>query len=449
MPAPGTPNTVLEVGSAAQNSHAKTATSSPLRRKNQRNAVAKASKHSPLLKDLKIRSMMKNFNLNSPSSSAASTGVFGWPELDLFSGSTSIPAMLHPPQPYSSIERILHLVRQYTNGFFDAGTWPLHSLHSAGVAISGGRYGIVERSLSAMNNFYLLHTAAHRMMKSPSSESLLGACELISEAYDNFRPMIEGQHHNTLVQLFSVIVLFDSPGPASELRLKGLQFFGGMAATMLGDDHPITGIVAALSTIDESAITDTIAQAWEVLAVCFERNLSFTHHVTVNCRLRMIESIFVKPSTLQKAEGLLRRLLNTTTAAECFNGIQSASIEYSLAKLFLHQSEPAKCIELAYSVIDTCQNARKEDESAAAALESSTLQVVATAQYQMGQHVAADSCLRECVQIRISKWGMQSPIALDAMVSLEQFLTAIQKHEEASKIMLQRLSITSQLKGPS
>ena len=445
LSAPEASTLVPAVGSAAQNSHATTALSSSLRRKYQRNAVAKASKHSPLLKDLKIRSMMRNFNLNTPASSTALTELFGGAGEDFFSGSTSIPPTLESPQSFRSVERICKLVQQYINGSFDARIWPLIPEHSGGVMKSRGRADMQGRGSDAMNMFYSLHVAAHRLLQSPNSDCLSHAYDLINKAYDQFRPMIVQCHHNTLLQLFSVIVLFESRGPAFDFRLNGLKFFLEMATTILGQHHHITAIIAVIPTVEESAITYTIAQAWEALAASFEQNLGVTHHVSLNCRLKMIESIYVNSSKFQEAELLLRKLFDTAVAARGPKDIQSASIEYSLAKILLHETQPVKCAEIAYSGIERCQDAPSEDEYAAAALESSAYQLVATAYGQMGHHVAAESCLRRYVQIRVSKWGSQSPIALHALHSLEEFLTAVQKQDEAALIKQQRLSLMNQL----
>ena len=446
-PAPATLDPLLGPGSSTLDSHAEsTATISPYRRNLRRDARPKSSKHSPLLRDLNMRSMLRNFNPNSPALSATSTEFFTLNNFDLPSSFAMMPPMLSPPESFGNVERILHLIQIYASGFFDARTWPLHCSLSTCALTSHDRCVMIERGLNAMNNFYSLHVAVHRMMRSPSSESLSSTYDLVGRAHDNFRPMIEAQHHNTLVQIFSVIALFDSPGPLFDYLMTGLKFFGQMAATVLGHDHSITAIVRALLTVGESAITNAIALAWEVLAARFEQNLGVAHHVSLTCRLRMIESIFIKPGTLQNAERLLTELSDMATTGRGPQDIHSVSIEYSLARLLLHQGQPAKCMAVASRVMNRCWEAQKDDEYAAAALESAALQLVATAQCRMGQHALAESSLRHSVQIRASKWGLQSPLLLHALLSLEEFLTAAQKEKEAAEVKRQRFNIMSQSK---
>jgi hypothetical protein len=426
-----------------RNTSAETAATAPLHGKQHRDIVGRASMQPPLLKNVKMGAKPREFSLDdsvtAAGSTASSTGSAWW-----LSGPSVVLPPPHAPKSLDNTERILYLVQQYVRGSFDARKWAFES-H---VTVPLQRHARGEASLSALNNFYSLYISAHRTMLSPKLESFTSASHLIDKANANVRQIITDQHPNTLLQLFSVVVRFADSSPIPEIPAMTLQYFSEMATVILGKHHPLSEIAECLGYVEQSVLVTTISQAWEILAASFEEQLGASHHVSLNCRLRMIDSIFAKPSTLQNAEALLRKLLKTSTDARASLDLGSASIEYSLARLLLLQGRHVECLSVASSVIKCCQTLYKSDEYRAAALQSSALHLGAAANHQMGQHDMAESCLRQHAQLRASTWGQQSPLTLHALLSLEEFLTTVKKQEDARRVKKLRLNITAQLDDP-
>lgn len=373
------------------------------------------------------------------SESYASSGLLGQ-----FSRSVSVPPSLQDPSSFGNTERILRLVQGYIRGSFDSQIWPL----VPSLANSHTRPGMVEPRVTALNNFYSLFISAHRMMRVPNPK-FADIAVLVNKGNDAFKEVLREQHHNTLLQLFQVIVGFLTANVAVRDMLRmTLVFFVDLALIVMGDHHPLTEISRALASCEQSILTDTIARAWEVLASSFSEKLGADHHVTLNCQLKMIESVFVRSATFDKAEGLLYDLRATSVATRGFKDIQSMSIEHSLARLYVLQGRYLEGIDKASEVLTYCNDFLTEDKHAAAALQSSAVCLMASSKFQMGQYDTAEACLRQYVQVRSSTWGWQSTLTLHALLSLEEFLVATKKEQEAFQIKQQRLSIIANLRNP-
>jgi hypothetical protein len=346
----------------------------------------------------------------------------------------SIPPSLLGPNSLRDVEKLLHSVDTYVKGSFDAGTWSLDQNFPDRLIRSP------QPDVGPLNNFYSLCISAHRLLKQEEARSPREAYNLIDKAFANVRPILEAEHHNTLLQLFSIILCFANSGFATEFLRLTLKFIYDMAGIVLGIGHPLSQITGFLYRSESLILTSIVAQAWEVLAASFESQLGESHYVCGYCRLRMIDSVYGNQQS-STAEPLLRKLLLTSTSVHGLDDLLQGSIRYSLARSFLQQGNYECAFKEASEILRQCEVYLLAQNPAAFALESSALHLMALAKYRSGQKTLAEPYLRQHVDFRAAMWGWQSPLVLHALLSLEEFLAAEQRHIEAAQVKQQRLQI--------
>ena len=322
----------------------------------------------------------------------------------------SLPSPTRTPESMTVPERILVSIRDYCKGSFETGTWvvtdPRRNCETTKVQ---------EDPLAHLS---ALHTQSSLACKLFAGNQFEEAGQTLVSATSEIKRILLAEHPDTLQCLFTTLASIFRQG-RYEIALAILRQFSALAEILVGEGHPLRCICGSLASIHPSQFEDIIARCKRSTSDQFENFLGPMNGSTLLSRIFLIQGVDIDSDMSYKVFQLQALLRKCETTLESHDP-RTCHIRKELAWYYYQKSDYVEAIRLGWDIVAHAQHA--DCSLYSIILLTGGLWLVAASQYALGETDSAEAYLREAIDIRLLELGPHETLAVDYLVTLEEWL---------------------------
>ena len=334
---------------------------------------------------------------------------------------TPLGSPIRTPEALALPEQIFITVQDYHRGSFEARTWV------------GDDEKLICHTTKAKSNSASPIIALRERCLLATSFFNASCCEeagvVLRAATGSIKEIVREEHPHTLINLCDIISICWKAG-RPEVALAILRQFSAMAQLKLGEWHPLRLICGRFASASELDFKDIVLQSCRILCEVFTSVLGPLHTSSVTNQLAMLDVI--SSFALSPQETLYQALLRE---CEDFLGPydpRTLDVRLGLAWINLNQGSFRKAKEKAEMI--TTQGTSDD-------FRSIGLDILARAQYGLGETQEAETSMRAAIDLGRSYWGDDDGDVQRWMLRLEEWLGARGDFEGAAQVHGERMAI--------
>ena len=332
---------------------------------------------------------------------------------------TPLRSPIRTPEALALPEQIFITIRYYHIGCFEAGIW----------------VGDDEKSFCRTNKAH--SDPYHSILRLRDRGSLAldlfdksrfqEAGVVLRAATASIEEIVQGEHPHTLVELYSLVSDSWRAG-RQEVSLAILRQFSAMAQLKLGEWHPLRLVCERLASASHLNFKDILLQSCRILCEVFTSVLGPLHKSTIDIRTEMVylNLKFALSSQETSYQALLRECEINLGPYEP----RTLDVRLDLAFEFLNQDNFREAKEMAETIITHADSDYHRNLG---------LDILAKAQYGLGETQEAETSLRAAIDLRRSCWGDDNGDVQRWMLELEGWLEARGDFEGAAQVHEERM----------
>jgi hypothetical protein len=343
----------------------------------------------------------------------------------------------HPRlQTFTPVEEILHAIRAYINGSFEAGAWVIDHQRSPMQSVRTVSKLRHQDSKTAAFDLYALVCHSWDLFRNKDFHNG-GIC--LRKGFSRIPDIIREEDPFAAWELLNTVSYLQEEGWLDVLQ-SILRQLSEMAASFKSRSHPLCRIFTRCHRLSPSDLFQVIATMRQCAADEFEHYIGSLSVSTVQLRLGWLRAVSLI-SGREAVEQRLKALLGKYQSHFGPNQTQCLLILNRLAHSLYERGQYAETEAVSQELL--MQAASTGFTGSASIFSGRGLNLLCRAQVALGKYLEAEANLQRLLDLNVACYGWSDPLTITSLKSLENCLAQSGRELDAANVRAQRLNHVS------